>query len=95
MKLNKLINAVESGDLETIKAKLKSEDIDLRDESGNTLLALAAANDHLDIIKYLLKKGADINTSNRYGAGFMDFVKDRGSEQTQNFIDKNYVKLEK
>ena len=86
-----LIDAVESGDLSTIKKKLKSKDIDLRDDWGNTLLALAAIEDQFDIIKYLLKKGADINTVNRYGGGWIDFAKKHGSSKTKKFIDKNYI----
>ena len=88
-----LIDVVKSGDLATIKRKLNPKNIDLRDESGNTLLALAGAYDHLDIIKYFLDKGADMNLVNRFNAGFIDFVKSRGSNRTKKFIDKNYIRI--
>ena len=40
---------------------------DIRDESGNTLLAVACQNGHKRLTRAMLKRGADINAQNRRG----------------------------
>ena len=40
---------------------------DIRDESGNTLLAVACQNGHKRLTRAMLKRGADINSQNRRG----------------------------
>jgi uncharacterized protein len=42
-------------------------DIDVRDEYGNTMLIIAAALDHIECLKTLIKAGADLNIKNKKG----------------------------
>ena len=50
------------GDLETIKAELEGgRDIDSRDAAGQTALMYAAENGQMDVVRYLISNGADVN----------------------------------
>ncbi len=55
------LRAAESGDLETVKAYLQSGklDVDVRNADGETALYKAAVAGKLDVVNYLLKKGAN------------------------------------
>lgn len=60
--------AAQYGDLERVK-KLISQGcyVDIKDKSGYTALHYAARAGHLDVCKYLLTKGADINAVTKCG----------------------------
>ncbi|HJK86330.1 MAG TPA: ankyrin repeat domain-containing protein [Candidatus Megaira endosymbiont of Nemacystus decipiens] len=59
----KLFDAIEKGDLEFLKETIKvEEDLNFRyGQNGFTMLHLATTQGHLDIVKYLVENGADIN----------------------------------
>lgn len=59
-------NAIEQDDVKGLKQWLKSnpEKVDISDSQGNTLLLLAAQKKKLDIVKVLLKAGANVNALN-------------------------------
>lgn len=61
----KLFDAVEKGDLEFLKETIKpGEDLNFRfGSNGFTMLHLATTQGHLDIVKYLVENGADINAT--------------------------------
>ena len=66
-----MIEAVKQGDLERVRAILEIDDrlANQRDESGATPLHYATLNGHRHIVKLLLERGADINsTDSRFGA---------------------------
>lgn len=59
------------GDLEKVKAELASgKDVDAKDIVGQTALMYAAEQGRLDVVKYLVENGADVNAqSDRRGRG--------------------------
>jgi ankyrin repeat protein len=79
-------DAVETGDLEKVKTLLvdKAELLDLRLENGLTPLAVAAYSNQPEILEFLIKSGADVNSQNERGStplhgaayyGFLECVK--------------------
>ena len=57
------------GDLSSIKylIEVMHEDIDQCDQSQSSPLIYASMNDHLDIVKYLVEKGGNVELENVYG----------------------------
>ena len=69
--LTSLIEAVEQGNLEHVKAIIDTNDhlINQRDEAGGTALHYAALNGHRQIVTLLVERGAEINNADsEYGA---------------------------
>jgi len=57
-----LIDAVYEGDLEKVKKLLdEGEDVNARDDYGRTPLHYASIYGIVDVVKFLVEKGADIN----------------------------------
>jgi ankyrin repeat protein len=57
-----LLQAVKDGNLPAVKTALsKGAFPNAKDEGGEPALVLAAANSHTEVVKFLLKKGADVN----------------------------------
>jgi hypothetical protein len=62
-----MFKAAQDGDLEIIKEGIAAGvNIDKTDAYGQTILMVAAEFCHFDIVKYLLKKGADKTLQNIY-----------------------------
>jgi len=61
--------------------------VESRRKSGITPIMLAASlNDH-EIVRYLLDKGADIHTPDKYGMRAIDYVKRMGHKTMVKFIE--------
>jgi len=59
---NPLVNAADKGDLATVRSLLEAgEDINARDDEGETALHEAVDEGHLEMVQFLLSKGADPN----------------------------------
>ncbi len=63
---NALANAAVYGKLERVKTLIEKEGVDVnaretQTKIGGTALILAAEEGHLEVVKYLINKGADIN----------------------------------
>jgi ankyrin repeat protein len=60
------IKAAKKGDLDQLKALLKSDKtlLDTRDTDGSTALHCATWKGHLEVVKFLLKAGADVHAQN-------------------------------
>jgi ankyrin repeat protein len=48
---------------------------------GETLLTTAVRNGHLDLVRLLLERGAEVNQANGYGATALDYAVGRGHEE--------------
>lgn len=69
--LNNLIAAAQQGDLERANAILEADGslVNQKDESGATPLHYAAFNGHRDMVRLLVDRGADVNsTDGKFGA---------------------------
>lgn len=61
-------HAAQYGDLERVRKLINdSWDADTRDSAGYTALHYAARNGHMDVCKFLIDQGADINAVTRGG----------------------------
>jgi ankyrin repeat protein len=60
--------AASEGDLSKIARLLADGLIDERDTDGNTALIIAAENGHLEIVRFLLARGADIEARDKKGS---------------------------
>ena len=71
-----LTEASESGDLEAVKALIKSgASVNFkRESSGFTALMLASSEGQIDVVKYLINAGADPNISDNYD-GYTALIK--------------------
>ena len=67
---NPLVDAVLDGDADDLRAALREdEDVDARDADGLTPLMIAAARGRADLVRLLLRAGADVcTTDSRAGA---------------------------
>eukprot|EP00026_Physarum_polycephalum_P006086 Phypoly_transcript_06127.p1 GENE.Phypoly_transcript_06127~~Phypoly_transcript_06127.p1 ORF type:complete len:593 (+),score=95.33 Phypoly_transcript_06127:77-1780(+) len=64
-----LCTAAAKGDLQKLQhlVEVKNIDINTADYDGRTALHLASEEGHLEVVKYLLGKGANINCEDRWG----------------------------
>ena len=59
-----LIKAAKKGDMNKVERLIENgADIKAKDKSGSTSLDWAAYGGHTDVVKFLIKKGEDINTA--------------------------------
>lgn len=71
-----LIWAASMGDISEVKRAIALElDINKGDYDNRTALHLAAAEGHEEVVKYLIRKGADINAKDRWGRTPIDDAK--------------------
>ena len=71
---SKLIKAAEKGDLSTVQELVQNKvNIDCQDSEGFTPLHKAAAYNHLEVVKYLLRQGANPNSFNKYEKKIKDY----------------------
>uniref|UniRef100_A0AAU7YKD6 Ankyrin repeat domain-containing protein n=1 Tax=Wolbachia endosymbiont of Oeneis ivallda TaxID=3171168 RepID=A0AAU7YKD6_9RICK len=67
--INGLFAAVRSGDANQVADLInKGDDVNARDNRGNTSLHLAAIADELQVVEKLIEGGADVNAKNNHGA---------------------------
>jgi ankyrin repeat protein len=59
-----LLKAVTDGDAATVRLFASSFALDLRDGEGRTLLMLAAECGRVEVVKFLLDSGVDVNEEN-------------------------------
>lgn len=61
--------AAKTGDLQKVQELIKADPdaVNLKDNSGRTPLHWAARNDHLRVVEFLVKNGADVNAEDKRG----------------------------
>jgi len=68
-----MCTAASSGDLETVhRLHIQGLDLNCSDYDRRTALHLAVAGSHLDVIKYLVENGANVNPEDRWNAKPLD-----------------------
>ncbi|HUU38846.1 MAG TPA: ankyrin repeat domain-containing protein [Candidatus Desulfaltia sp.] len=83
--------AAEAGDLAKVKALVEKDPalIKAKDENGRTPLHFAAQGEHLDVLRYLVDKGADLNVLDDNGIAPLLTLAARGqTEAAHLLIDK-------
>ncbi|MCK5221816.1 MAG: ankyrin repeat domain-containing protein, partial [Candidatus Aminicenantes bacterium] len=58
-----IVDLVEKGDIETVMKMVKKDktQLEAKNHRGRSLIHIASSKGHLDIVKFLVKKGADVN----------------------------------
>ncbi len=87
-RLTKLHHAAFSGDTELAENLLKrrSTQIDYRDKNGNTPLHLAVRQNHLEMVKLLVEKGADMEAANNAGLTPLSDARVRGFKEIEDYL---------
>lgn len=63
----KLLQAAQAGDLKTIESLLETGvDVNSKSEYGATALAYACDKGHVEVVKFLISKGADVEATDRF-----------------------------
>ena len=62
-------------------------DIEVRDDDGNTPLIYASIYGHIEIVKYLIDQGADIEIRNNYGRSFTFYLAKDQKEKVEKIIE--------
>ncbi|UIP92691.1 ankyrin repeat domain-containing protein [Wolbachia endosymbiont of Anopheles demeilloni] len=66
--INELFATVRSGDANQVADFInKGDDVNAKNNHGDTPLHLATKNSHLDVLEKLIKEGANVNERNKYG----------------------------
>ena len=92
------MNVIEFGDVECVKVFVEnSGDVNYMEKnSGETLLIGAIKHGRLDVIDYLIEKGADVNLEGKYGNRPIYSVVCSGSSVSKDILEKlikNGVKI--
>ena len=91
-----LFKSCERGDIERVKFLVEaySPDIEKKDKKGNTPLLISSSSGHLEIVKYLLNKKANINIQDKLGNTPLNLSLQRGHLNIAKFLLENKVNVE-
>jgi ankyrin repeat protein len=81
----------QKGDLEGVKTLLEKDPqlVNAKDSLGRTPLHWAARGVHFELIKYLVKKGADVNVKDNVNIVPLSSIASRGHKEAGEFLIKN------
>lgn len=87
----KLSVAVLRGNLEDVKLLILkgAVDVNTKDKLGSTALINASSEGHLEIVKFLVSKGADLNIKNKYGYTALMKAANEGHLEVVKFLVKS------
>ena len=87
-KLRRFHIAAKSGDLQSIESWLKANPdfLNKKTNDGNTALYLAVYGKHLDLVKYLVSAGADLNIRNTMGQSAYNLAESCKFETIKDFL---------
>ncbi len=57
-------------------------------KSGLTPLMLAASFNDIELMKFLIKEGADVNTKDKFGMSALDYAKKMGQKKAVEFLEE-------
>lgn len=91
-----LIKSCERGDIERVKFLVEaySPDIEKKDKKGNSPLLISSSSGHIEIVKYLLNKKANINIQDKLGNTPLNLSLQRGHLNIAKFLLENKVNVE-
>ncbi len=83
-----LLKSCERGDLERVKFLVEaySPDLEKKDKKGNSSLILSSSSGHLEIVKYLISKKANINIQDKNGNTPLNLSIQRGHIKATLFL---------
>lgn len=61
------LDSVSECSVDRVRGDVRSIQVDSTDEEGNTALHFAAASGHEHLVRFLLRKGASVDSWNNYG----------------------------
>jgi ankyrin repeat protein len=73
-----LMVAASRGDYESVRRLLPASDVNARDRLGNTALIYAASGGHAEVLRLLLREGADASAKNGAGLSALERATDSG-----------------
>lgn len=93
-KADELVEAASNGDLEQVKTLIEKEGIDINAreteyEIGETALIGASTGGQLEVVKYLISKGADINIKDNDGVTALMMASAKGHLEVVKYLIDN------
>uniref|UniRef100_S4RLR0 M-phase phosphoprotein 8 n=1 Tax=Petromyzon marinus TaxID=7757 RepID=S4RLR0_PETMA len=87
--------AVRTGDMHTVRAALTTQphQVDHEDGTGMTLVMLAAAFGHLDILRLLIRSGANVNARQKNGSTALIYAAEKNHLSTLALLLENGARV--
>ena len=91
-----LFKSCERGDFDNVKFLIEaySPDIDKKDRKGSTALLISSSGGHLEIVKYLISKKANINIQDKLGNTSLNLSLQRGHLLIAKFLLEKKINVE-
>ena len=93
--VRKVHNAIESGDIETVKEMISSGAVDVNEfDSISSFLHTAATFNQIEIAKFLIEKGIDVNMLNHTGLTALSRAVRKGNFEMVKLLCESGAKLD-